>query len=30
MASIAEEYRRRFRQDAVLRVTIDARVHLFE
>ena len=30
MASIAEEYRRRFRQDAVLRVTTDARVHLFE
>ena len=30
MASIADEYRRRFRQDAVLRVTTDARVHLFE
>jgi len=30
IASIAEEYRRRFRQDAVLRVTTDARVHLFE
>ncbi|MCI0632951.1 MAG: DUF3574 domain-containing protein [Actinobacteria bacterium] len=30
MASIAEEYRRRFRQDAVLRVTTEARVHLFE
>ena len=30
MAAIAVEYRRRFRQDAVLRVTTDARVHLFE
>jgi hypothetical protein len=30
MAAIAGEYRRRFRQDAVLRVTTDARVHLFE
>ncbi|MGH7570632.1 MAG: DUF3574 domain-containing protein [Gemmatimonadota bacterium] len=30
IAAIAEEYRRRFRQDAVLRVTTDARVHFFE
>ncbi|HKY60991.1 MAG TPA: DUF3574 domain-containing protein [Gemmatimonadota bacterium] len=30
MAAIAEEYRRRFHQDAVLRVTTDASVHLFE
>jgi hypothetical protein len=30
IAEIAEEYRRRFRQDAVLRVTEDARVRFFE
>lgn len=30
IAEIAEEYRRRFRQDAVLRVTEDARVWFFE
>lgn len=30
MTEIAEEYRRRFRQEAVLRVTTDARSRLFE
>lgn len=30
VAEIAEEYRRRFRQEAVLRVTMDARSRLFE
>jgi hypothetical protein len=30
MAEIADEYARRFRQEAVLRVTIDARSRLFE
>ncbi|MGH7549170.1 MAG: DUF3574 domain-containing protein [Gemmatimonadota bacterium] len=30
IAAIAGEYRRRFRQDAVLRVTSDARVDVFE
>lgn len=30
IAEIADEYRRRFRQDAVLRVTVEARMRLFE
>jgi len=30
IAEIADEYRRRFRQDAVLRVTAEARVRFFE
>jgi hypothetical protein len=30
IVEIAEEYRRRFRQEAVLRVTEDARVRVFE
>jgi hypothetical protein len=30
IVEIAEEYRRRFRQEAVLRVTEEARVRVFE
>ncbi len=30
IAAIAEEYKRRFRQDAVLRITTSARMHFFE
>jgi hypothetical protein len=30
IAEIANEYRRRFRQEAVLRVTVEAEMRLFE